>query len=300
MTMYNKLLVPLDGSKTAENVLPYARFLANELQLPTELLSVVELPLSAAGEKALYLDLIVERAVAVSQEYLNRIAKTFRGANVTVAVEKGNPEERILARSERDKKTLTAMGTHGRSGVTRWLLGSVAEKIVREAKNPLFVVRAKEDAKTEGQAALNSIIVPLDGSTLAEHILPHVIELAKAMKLKVILIQAFTLKQIIHTYKDYIPDFGALQKSTESGASRYLEAKQEQLKREGLEVSSLAAEGEAAETILELAKGAPDSLLAMCTHGESGIRRWMLGSVTEKVIRHADNPILTIRAQREA
>jgi len=297
--MYNKLLVPLDGSKTAENVLPYARLLATQLQLPTELLSIVELPMSAVAEKALYLDSIVERAVAVSQEYLNRIAKTFGGADVTVSVEKGNPEELILARAEGEEKTLTAMGTHGRSGIGRWLLGSVAEKIVREAKNPLFLVRAKEDAKTEGQAALNSIIVPLDGSTLAERILPHAIELAKALKLKVILVQVFTLKQIIHTYKDYIPDFDALQKSTESGASRYLEEKERQLKREGLEVSSLAAEGEAAETILELAKGAPDSLLAMCTHGQSGIRRWMLGSVTEKVIRHAENPVLAIHPQQE-
>lgn len=295
--MYEKLLVPLDGSKTAENVLPYARFLAARLRLATELLSVVELPLSAAAEKALYLDLIVERAVAVSQEYLNRIAKTFGDASVTVCVEKGNPEELILARAERGTRTLTAMATHGRSGITRWLLGSVAEKILREARNPLFLVRAKEGAKTEGQAALNSIIVPLDGSALAERILPHVIDLAKAMNLKIILIQAFTLKQIIHTYKDYIPDFAALQKSTESGASRYLEGKEQQLKGAGLDVSSIAAEGEAAETILELARGAPDSLLAMCTHGESGIRRWMLGSVTEKVVRHIGNPVLAIRAE---
>jgi nucleotide-binding universal stress UspA family protein len=297
--MYKQLLVPLDGSKSAENVLPYARFLAAKLQLPTELLSVVELPLSAAAEKALYLDLIVERAVTVSEEYLNRIAKTFRDTNVTVVVDKGNPEEVILARAEADEKILTAMATHGHSGIARWLLGSVAEKIVRECKNPLFLVRAKEQAKTDGQATLNSMVVPLDGSKLAESILPHVTELAKAMTLKVVLLQTFTLKQIIQTYQDYIPDFDALQKSSESGASRYLEGVEQRLKKEGVNVSSLAAEGEAAETILELARGAPDSLIAMCTHGRSGIRRWMLGSTTEKIVRHADNPVLAVRAPRE-
>jgi nucleotide-binding universal stress UspA family protein len=135
---------------------------------------------------------------------------------------------------------------------------------------------------------------------VAESILPHVIELAKAMKLKVVLLQTFTLKQIIHTYKDYIPDFDALERSSKSGASRYLKEKEQELKKAGLDVSSVAAEGEAAETIIELGKGSPDSLIAMCTHGHSGIRRWMLGSITEKVVRHADNPVLAIRAKGEA
>jgi nucleotide-binding universal stress UspA family protein len=298
--MYARLLLPLDGSKTAENVLPYARFLAAKLKLPTELLSVVELPVSAASERALYLDTIIERAVTVSYEYLNRVARTFDGGSVTVAVEKGNPEEIILARAEADEKILVAMATHGRSGIAQWLLGSVAEKVVREGKNPLFLVRAKEEAKTDGQAALTSIVVPLDGSKLAESILPDVSELAKAMKLKVVLLQTFTLKHIIQAYKDSIPDFDELHKSSKSGASRYLEEQEQRLKKEGLDVSSVTAEGEAAETVIELARGAPDSLIAICTHGHSGIRRWMLGSVTEKVVRHADNPILAIRAKAEA
>ena len=295
--MYKKLLIPLDGSKTAEYVLPYARFLAIKLNLPTELLSVVEFPASAAAEKALYLDPIIERASDVTRQYLNRIAKSFDGVNVTVAVEQGSPEEIILGSAETDEKTLIAMATHGRSGIARWLLGSVAEKVVRAAKNPLFLVRAKDGAKTQGHASLNAIIVPLDGSEVAESILPHVIELARATELKVVLLQAFTLKQIMHAYKDYIPDFDALERSSKSGASRYLQEKERQLKEAGLDVSSVAAEGETAETIIELAKGAPDSLIAMCTHGHSGIRRWMLGSIMEKVVRHADNPVLAVRGK---
>jgi nucleotide-binding universal stress UspA family protein len=297
--MYSQLLVPLDGSKTAENVLPYARFLTAKLKIPAELLSVVEIPVSVAAEKALYLDSWIERAVTVSQEYLNRIAKTFAGTQVTIAVEKGDPGEMILARAEADEEILIAMATHGHSGIARWLLGSIAEKVVREARNPLFLVRAKEEAKTDGQAALNSIIVPLDGSAVAECILPHVIELAKAIKLKVVLLQTFSLKQIIYRYQDYIPDFDDMEKVSRSSASRYLEEKEQQLKAAGLDVLTIAAEGEAAETIIELGKGSPESLIAMCTHGRSGVRRWMLGSVTEKVVRHADNPVLTIRAKRE-
>ena len=295
--MYRQILVPLDGSKTAENALPYARLLAAKLALPVQLISVVEIPVSANAEKTLYLGSLIERAVATSQEYLSKVAKTFAGVNVTIAVDKGKPEEIILARAEADEKILIAMATHGRSGISRWLLGSIAEKIVREAKNPVFLVRAQEKVKTDGQAALNPVIVPLDGSEVAESILPHVIELARAMQLKVVLLQTFTMKQIIYTYKDYIPDFDALERSSKSGASHYLEEKEQQLKQAGIDVSSVAAEGEAAETIIELANGSPDSVIAMCTHGRSGVKRWMLGSITEKVVRHADNPVLTVRAK---
>lgn len=295
--MYRQILVPLDGSKIAENVLPYARLLAAKLALPVQLISVVEIPAFANAEKARYLGSLIDRAVTTSQEYLGKVAKNFVGVNVTTAVEKGKPEEAILARADVDDDILIAMATHGRSGMSRWLLGSVAEKIVRQAKNPVFLVRAKEKAETDGQAALNRFIVPLDGSKVAESILPHVIELARAMKIKVVLVQIFTLKQIIYTYKDYIPDFDALERSSKSGVSRYLEEKEQQLRKAGLDVSSVAAEGEAAETIIELAAGSPESLITMCTHGHSGIKRWMLGSITEKVVRHADSPVLTVRAK---
>ncbi len=297
--MYRQIFVPLDGSKTAENVLPYARFLMAKLKIPVRLISVVEIPVSVNAEKLLYLDSLIERAVAMSQEYLARVAKSFVGAKVTITVEKGNTEEVILANAEADADTLIAMATHGRSGMSRWLLGSIAEKIVREAKTPVFLVRAKDEADTGAHATLKSLIVPLDGSKTAETVLPTVIELATAMKLKVVLLQTFSLKQIIYTYQDYIPDLAELKRVSQSGAARYLESKERELKSAGLEVLSIVAEGEAAETIIELAKGSPDSLIVMCTHGRSGVRRWMLGSTTEKVVRHADDPVLAIRAKKE-
>jgi len=296
--MYSQILVPLDGSKTAENVLPYARLLTAKLKIPAQLISVVAIPVSVNAEKVLYLDSLIERAVATSREYLTRVAKTFAGINVTTTVEEGNPEEVILAKAEADASTLIAMATHGRSGVSRWLLGSIAEKIVREAKNPVFLVRAKDTANTGAQAILRSILVPLDASKMAESVLPTVIELATAMKLKVVLLETFSLKQIIHSYQDYIPDFAELHRMSKSGADCYLENKKQELKTAGLEVLTIVSEGEAAETIIELAQGSPDSLIVMCTHGRSGIRRWMLGSITEKVVRHTDDPVLAIRAPR--
>lgn len=291
--MYTRMLVPLDGSETAETVLPYARTLARTLKIPVELMEVIEIHTHGAAEKNRYLDMLIKDAVRNSQEYLNRIAKTFSVASVKCAVEKTTSV--IIANAALDN-TLIVMSTHGRSGVKRWLLGSIAEKVLRGASNPILLVRATEKAKTEGDVALSRVIVPLDGSERAEAVLPIVVELAKAINLKVILLRSYSLKQLIYNYG--VSNLDELEGESKTQAISYLDSKVRQLKSEGLvDVSLLASEGEAAETIIELASGAPNSMIAMCSHGRSGIRRWVLGSVTEKVVRHSDDPVLVIRAE---
>jgi nucleotide-binding universal stress UspA family protein len=231
-------------------------------------------------------------------EYLQRVAKTFQGAGAEWTVEGGVPEEAIITKAAENKGTLITIATHGRSGLKRWLLGSVAEKVLRRASNHAFLVRANQEAKREGEATLNRLIVPLDGSELAEGVLPTVVELAKALKLRVVLLQAYSVKVILYSYEDYLPDLNGIEADLKKEASSYLDSKVEQLKSEGLaDVVPIVSEGEAAEMIIELAKGSPNSLIAMCSHGRSGVKRWVLGSVAEKVVRHADNPVLVIRAQ---
>jgi len=290
--MYTRMLVPLDGSETAEKVLPYARTLAGSLKIPVELIAVTEILTLTAG-KARYLDALVDAAILRNQEYLQRIAKTFPGASVEYTVEGGAPEEVIITKTA-DKGTLITMATHGRSGVNRWLLGSITEKILRGSNNPLLVVRANEEAKTEDKATLDSVMVPLDGSEQAEAALPIAVELAKAMNLKVVLLRAYSVEYIQY----YLPEINELKAKSQREAMSYLDSKVGQLKSEGLvDVFPLASQGEAAETIIELARGAPNSLIAMCTHGRSGVKRWVLGSITEKVVRHSSNPVLVVRAK---
>jgi len=292
------MLIPLDGSQTAEKVLPYARRLARSLIIPVELIAVTEILTLTAG-KAHHLDSLVDAAILRNQEYLQKIARTFTGVSVDYTVEGGAPDEAIIMKAALDKGTLITMATHGRSGVKRWLLGSVAEKVLRGSSNPLLLVRGDEEAKTEGEVTLSQIIVALDGSELAEAVLPSVAELAKAINLKVILLRSYTLPPIIGGYGAYIPDLNlnALKAESKKDAVSYLDSKVQQLKSQGLDdVTPLTSEGEAAETIIELARRSPNSLIAMCTHGRSGVMRWMLGSVTEKVVRHSGNPVLVIRA----
>ena len=153
--MYSKILVPLDGSKTAEKVLPYARHLAGKFKIPVELLAVLdiaEMATHVSAEKARHLDTMIEDGMRASTTYLRGIATTFPEGNVTCTVEKDRAEEAIIGKAGADGGTLIAMATHGRSGMDRFLLGSVAEKVLRGSANPLVLVRAKEEAKTSGEA----------------------------------------------------------------------------------------------------------------------------------------------------
>ena len=192
------------------------------------------------------------------------------------------------------------MATHGRSGVRRWLLGSVAEKVLHGADNDVLLIRAIEPIERKGAAAhLERLVVPLDGSKLAEQaVVPCAVELAKKMNLELILLRVYLMPGVAYPTGSYAPDWKLLDRETRERASEYLQEKIRQLLNEGFDrVSSMVLEGSAAEKIIEVARENPGSLIAMSTHGASGVGRWVLGSITERVIRHSDNAVLVIRAK---
>ncbi|HZD41482.1 MAG TPA: universal stress protein [Terriglobales bacterium] len=297
--MYTRMLIPLDGSKVAEQVLPYARFLAKALGIPVELLGAVDpdvlVPFSNPAQGR-HLDTLVAEATSRTATYLDTTARTIQGPQVKCSVEKGKPEDAIIDKAALDKNTLIVMATHGRSGIQRWLLGSVTDKVLHGSTHHLFLVRASDQGKTDGEAALKSVIVPLDGSALAEHSLPHVVDLAKKMKLEVVLVRAYALPPAVSA-EDYGYYSADLLDHLESEARDYLQQKESELKQRGIEhVSSVVNTGYGAEEIITLARNTPDDLVAMCTHGRSGMKRWVLGSVTDRVVRHSGDPVLIIRA----
>lgn len=298
--MYRRILVPLDGSKVAEQVLPYARYLAGRLKIPVDLLSVVD-AVGMTGyieaSNARNLDAFVTENVHRSEVYLEKIGRTFTGVESSHMVMKGKPEDVVIEKAASESDTLIAMATHGRSGIDRWLLGSVVEKVLHGTANPLLLVRATEHGKSEGDITIKRVIVPLDGSPLAEKALPYVTALAKAMAFETVLLRAYNLRQVLSTFEDYIPDWDALEAEAMGEALRYLDSKVRELKSQGLiAVSSRASEKESAQEIIDVA-AEPNSLIAMCTHGRSGLKRWVLGSVTEKVVRHSHSPVLVIPAR---
>lgn len=301
--MFTKMLIPLDGSKNAEKVLPYARNLAGKFKIPIELLAVIDIAEMAthiSAEKARYLDTMIEDGVRASTTYLRGIATTFPEATVTCTVEKGSAVETIIEKGETDTGMLITMATHGRSGLNRFLLGSVAEKVMRGTANPILLIRAADEAKAAGEEKLTSVIVPLDGSELAESVLPMVAGVAKELGLEVVLFRAYHIPYNAYAGDDgyYAVNYDELISGVRDEAKEYLEKKVAEIKKLGVEkVSMLIKEGFAGDEIITLGRKTPDNLIAMCSHGRSGVKRWVLGSVTETVVRHSGDPVLVVRAK---
>ena len=163
--IYNRVLVPLDGSKLAEGVLPYVRLLAGALKLPVDLMhvndpeTVVPFPHPMQGD-----------------DYLKEVAASLpTSLTLNSRVENGRAAEVIVDRASADAGTLITMATRGRSAARRWLLGSVAQKVLQASINPLLLIRPSEETLSRSEVRLNTLILPLDGSHLAEKIFPHVV-----------------------------------------------------------------------------------------------------------------------------
>ena len=298
--MYGKMLIPLDGSKTAEQVLPYARYLAGRFKIPVELMAIVDMAefvAHAAPGRAPVYEKMIEGEAARSAAYLRGIAATFGGADVKCTVEKGRPGEVIAEKSGAGSEVLIAMTTHGRSGLGHFMMGSVAEKVLRTVGSSVLIVRADEVAKADGEARFSTVIVPLDGSDLAAAVLPKVAELAKTLGLEVILFRAYHMPYSAYADENYVAlaNYDEIIGEIKDEAKRYLETKAAELKRLGIEkVTYLTREGRSADEIIALGRETQSSLIAMASHGRSGIQRWVLGSVAENVLRHAAGPVLVV------
>jgi len=286
--MYKKFLVPLDGSKLAEQVLPYARLLADACGATLTLLM--------ASDADAQLPFSMRQA---ANDYLKYMAANLPPLAVEAVEKIGKPAEAIVDSARADADCLIAMATHGVTGSRRWFLGSVASKVVQSAANPILLIRPIDSDLPAPAVELKRIVVPLDGSGLAEKILPHVASLARKLKLEVQLVRTYALPASAYLVADGVIAQGPAQfrKELHEECEKYLDGKVAGLRADGVDpVTATIIEGDAANEIVELAAGSPQSLIAMSTHGRSGVGRWVLGSVAEKVVQHSRAPVLLIRA----
>jgi nucleotide-binding universal stress UspA family protein len=286
--MSSKILVPLDGSKLAEQVLPYAQLLAGAYGAGIMLLRVTDpdarLPFTANQS---------------ASDYLKYTATTLKPLAVDAVEKIGLPAEVIVDSAKGDADCLIAMATHGMTGPRRWLLGSVASKVVQTAANPILLIRVKPDMAPSGPIALKRVIVPLDGSGLAEKVLPYARVLASKLNLDMQLVRTYNLPPDAYLVADGMIDQGpaTYRESLHEESEKYLDGKVAGLRADGCaSVSAHVIEGDPASEIVDLAS-APQSLIAMSTHGRSGVGRWALGSVAEKVVQHTRAPVLLFRAR---
>jgi nucleotide-binding universal stress UspA family protein len=293
--VYQKIVVPLDGSKLAEEILPIVFQLASGLDARVLLVAIVDEDVVAPKAGAPPVD-VARDAMNKADRYLRSLAPYLHlpRERVHVMATVDHVATGILKEAKREPDTLIAMSTHGRSGVGRFAIGSVADKVLQATRIPLLLYRPK--GGTQVAAPPSTIIVPLDGSALAQKALAPARDIARKLNLRILLARA----------RRTVPVYGGslgvdwydpmLDQEEERLANGYLQFQERQLKKAGLEVSTRLLEGPAAEAIIAVVRDTPDSLVVMTTRGRSGAARALLGSVADRVVRHANAPVLLIHA----
>lgn len=293
--MYDRIVVPLDGSKLAELALPYAQHLAARLGSSLTLLSVSES--EDAGtyyEHEIYIDKAADATRSSMQEVDEKLQRGPTAVDRSLTV--GHPAEEIVRYAD-EGADLVVMASHGRSGLTRWALGSVADKVIRATSKPVVLIRARgavPDVRTMG---LNSILVALDGSHESEAVLPHVEELAPPVGAAVTLLQVVAPQHYTVVGESIAPVPYADQElaTVKAGAERYLQYIATRLRDSGVSATSIIRIGSPPQEIIDYADEMKAGLVAMATHGRSGVSRWAFGSVADRVLHGGHAPLLLVR-----
>ena len=289
-----RILVPLDGSARAERAIPWADELANALHAEIELIFVIapsDVPEESA-ENATYQ--LVENETAAGRATLELESEQFG----LVPPERrevmhGEPGATIAAHAQSINADLIVMSTHGRGELERTLLGSVADEVIREARVPVMVIR--DEVQSPPQHLPQRVLVPLDGSKLAEAVLPYVIPLAQTLAWSLVLFWQVDLPPAtIPVQGALIPlDFAA--GSGRADMVEYLDRVAADLRAKGVTAEPRVWFGTRAQSIVDFASQEHMDLIAMSTHGRKGFGRWLRGSVADYVLAHAAVPVLTLR-----
>lgn len=320
--MYQRMLVPLDGSELAEVVFTYAKELAGRLDLDIILLHVCSPTASSSMPmRQAYIERATETIRLQSQEVQKRTGIQPGGKAVEVRGELvvGHDADEILRYADENAVDLILMATHGRSGIKRWAMGSVADKVLRASKVPVWLVRAGiPDEIVYDQWPRTTVLVPLDGSERSEAVLPHAEALAKQRGTELVDVVLLRVCEPPPTPSYYLSEPGAVyaplaetetigpqgswreyakQEIARSRrvAEEYLAGIEKRLSDSKISVRSEVLEGKAAEEIVDYANENPFNLIVMSTHRRSGLRRLVYGSVTENVLQGVSRPILLIR-----
>ena len=298
-----RILVPLDGSPLAEQALPYAAALGGE---GAELTLLQIIP--NGGELPMFLERLAEpleevraRYEAASREDVARAARAWLGdrPHVRLEVGIGDPAEQIVRWAAARDVELIAMASHGRGALGRWTFGSVADRVVRAARVPVLVVRPR-DAPTEPGVppAIRRVVVPLDGSALALEALPTAARLASRLALPIHLVRSVPPSESLPPVVVEAPYptslYEEMFQAARLDAARTLREAAARLGETGAAVSEEVLPGPAAAAIID-ATG-PHDVVVLTSHGRTGVRRWLLGSVAEKLVRLGTAPTIVVPA----
>lgn len=292
-----RILVPLDGSVFSEAALSYALALARSGPYDLTLLSVWE-ETESGGWHAIQPEAarrMEEQGVRYCETYLSIVVKRLRqeaAVAIDYQVRAGDPATEILLAAESLGANMIVMTTHGRSGITRWRRGSVADKVVHTATIPCLLVGPETAAPLTAPFAIRRILVPLDGSPLSETALRPASDLAVRLGARITLLRAVPRVTPAVTIDFTMVDVAGLDQQAEEAGEAYVNDTQKQLPKD-LAVDTVVRRGDAARAIYDYLQEVKVDLVVMASHGRSGFSRWALGSVTEKVL-HGRAPVLVI------
>ncbi|HLZ68782.1 MAG TPA: universal stress protein [Dehalococcoidia bacterium] len=290
------VLLPLDGSELAEGALPLARAVARALGFGIRLVSVVDTgPAWPHARATAEHDRLLEAEQEKAKHYLHQQAARLEtsGQPAGVLLAQGEPIEQLLAAAEDADVALVVIATHGRGGLQRWYLGSVADKLMRLAPRPVLLLTPEPSADRTAAAPLRRIAVPLDGSELAEAALPVAARLAQATGAALLLIRAQPFVLTATEPYAYVPDLAEIQAEIDQADQAYLQEVRTRLQSIP-EVETVLLRGAAPLALLDYFKTEPADLVVMTTHSRGGVKRLVLGSTADRIVR-SGVPTLLLR-----
>jgi nucleotide-binding universal stress UspA family protein len=289
-TMFRQILVPLDGSPLAERVLPFAQVIATAGNTRLLLLRVVS-PAESRPDG----DATDDHSAALTEAegYLRDVAQRLSPGTTNWAVEKGEATDVLLDAIARRGIDLVAMSTHGRSGIGRWIYGSVADAVLRHSPVPVLLASSSMHLTRWRSDRPLRILVSLDLSPISETILEPACALADSLKAKLILASVAPLLLMPDPYGGgvvaYDPDQDRAERRT------YLEGIAAKLQAPGRDVAVRDAFGLVDTTILDVAREEGADMLALATHGSGGLTRLLMGSVATSIVQRSPVPLLIVR-----
>ncbi len=315
----NTILVPLDGSELARTALPYAQMLASTFSAHIHLLRV----LSSTDQEDLFISpssALYKRtsALGVNKERTHRIWTMLRqqaeadlqtqaallreaGFEVLVDIRVGSPAETIVKITEHESVNMIVMATHGYSGLRRWALGSVTDKVVRATTTPVFVIRGNT-IDTAVVPKIKRIMVPVDGSSLSRQALPCALEMAVHAGAELLLLRAVPPVSVEY-YNMGGMNGQPMPVTMEHNRAEYYEqvihemrALSDELKQHNVPITTHVTTGYPAEVIVDEAERHHVDVIVMATHGYGGLQRWALGSVADKVLHVTSTPLVMVHA----
>jgi len=277
-----RILVPVDGSPEASAALPYAAALATP---GTEIVLLTVVPSATDADAA--------RAGLETAAQRLRVA----GQTVRTEVATGNPARRIVEIAAELRAEMIVMASHGRGAIGRLIYGSVADRVGRESPVPVMVVRTKQLAP--GPVGITRLVVPLDGSSRAESALPVATTISQRLGTPISLVRVVDPADAMPPavgVDEAIPFeiYDEAEKELEQEARRYLEMMAQKLREQGLPMTTSVLVGSPASSIEEATHFG--DVLVLSSHERTGVMRWLLGSLAEKLAREDESPVILVPA----